>query len=120
MGKRRPKVLDGTTERVQTNCGGLYVTLNKLSEGTIFEVILQLGKTGNCQNVLIEQLALSLSIMLQENIETKDLIAILKRNFVGVSCGNAFNWDGVLYKSCIDITAQRILTELEKPEEKKE
>ena len=113
MAKRRAKILEGTTERVQTNCGGLYVTMNKSKDESLFEVRLQLGKSGNCQCVLIEQLALAFSIMLQDEVEVKEMISRMKKHFVGVSCGNSFNWDGVLYKSCIDLTAQRIVESLE-------
>ena len=41
--KKRPKVLVGTTHRVETGCGHLYITINR-DKDELFEVFAALGK----------------------------------------------------------------------------
>jgi len=44
----RPEVILGTTTKVTTGCGNLYVTINHGQDGEFFEVFTQMGKAGGC------------------------------------------------------------------------
>lgn len=111
--KKRPEVLDGKTSKVKTSCGSFYLTLNR-HEGELFEVIMRLGKSGNCIRSLLESYSVILSCLLQSEIEYKDIAKMIDKHSKGVKCGNPFYHDKVKFESCIDYVAQEILTALNK------
>ena len=117
MTKIRPMILSGKTIKVKTECGGLFITLNH-DEGELFEVRLNMGKSGNCLRALLEMLGICFSIMLQSGIPKEKLIKTLKKNYEGVVCSNPFTYEGKPNSSCMDAIAKLIIKELSN--EKKE
>ena len=111
MTKPRPQVLTGKTIKVKTECGSMFVTLNH-NEGDLFEVRLNLGKSGNCLRALLEMLGICFSIMLQSGIPKEKLIKTLKKNYEGVTCSNPFTYEGKPNSSCMDVIARLIIKEL--------
>jgi ribonucleoside-diphosphate reductase alpha chain len=109
--KTRPESLEGKTLKAKTDCGSFFLTLNKL-DGELFEVRAELGKGGNCVKNLLHLVAVLYSVLLQSDIEKKELTKIIRKHCEGVSCGNAFPIEGVVYKSCVDWMAQQLLKEL--------
>ena len=117
--KKRPDVLSGKTQKIKTQCGNLYLTLNSTPEDGLIETRIELGKSGNCVNTLLKVIAILTSIILQY-LELDDIIKVFKRHLRGVSCGNPFMDKNKKYGSCIDKFAQVMLVDLkeEKEEEK--
>ena len=116
MTKKRPKVLNGKTEKILTGCGNLYITINNDEGGEPCEVRLQIGKSGSCARSLLEVIGIQQSIMLQ-HIDKEVIVADLKKHLRGVSCGQEFRLEDKRYSSCIDKIAQRILVELKEEAE---
>ena len=44
----RPDVVFGSTQRINTGCGSIYVTVNHDESGKPFELFTQIGKAGGC------------------------------------------------------------------------
>src|SRR3990167_3875090 len=118
MTKERPEVLSGKTIRATTNCGYFYLTLNEF-ENELFEVKMELGKSGTCIRTLVHFVGVLFSILLQHGIKKEELEKILKKHLVKINCGEAFTYNGKDYTGCLDWIADKILEEL-KPKEKDE
>jgi len=112
MTKKRPQVLSGKTIKTKSECGALYVTLNK-NDNELFETRFTLGKAGTCQNAMFNTLGVLFSILIQQGIDKEKLIRTLKKHFKGINCGTPFMWDGQKYLSCLDLIGITIAKELE-------
>lgn len=110
MQTKRPEVLEGSTHRVETPCGALYITLNEYN-GKLYEVRLTLGKVGNCARTFLETIAILLSVLLQSNIPREKVKKTLE-NGLDVNCSNVIWKDSIRYSSCIDLICKLILEEL--------
>lgn len=77
----RPKRLPGFTERVQTGCGGLYVTVNRDELG-VFEVFAVLGHVGGCPPAQLEALGRMLSLNLRSGVKLSALV----KQIQGIRC----------------------------------
>jgi len=96
--KPRPEVILGTTTKVTTGCGNLYITINQDTEGTFFEVFTQMGKAGGCAASQLEAVGRLVSLALRGGIDTKVIIEQLK----GIRCPSP-SWDkGKKIFSCAD------------------
>lgn len=73
-------VLYGTTRRIKTPCGNIYVIINKDNNGNIIEVFAKLGKSGGCATCQVDAQARLISIALQEGVNIERLIKQLKGN----------------------------------------
>ena len=84
--ERRPKarqdVIHGSTRKIRTGCGNLYVTVNEDGEGNLFEIFNQIGKAGGCAASQSEAIGRLASLALRSGIEPEDVIRQLK----GISC----------------------------------
>ena len=109
--KKRKEVLAGETIKAVTECGGMYLTLNK-QDDELFEVRMEMGKSGNCVKSLLHVIAVLYSVLLQSDVESEDLIKAIKNHLLGVSCGNHFMLKGRKHPSCLDWVARVILKEL--------
>ena len=106
--ERRPKarqdVIQGTTRKIKTGCGNLYVTVNEDEEGNLFEIFNQIGKAGGCAASQSEAIGRLVSLALRSGIEPEDVIRQLRV----ISCHKP-NWSskGKIH-SCADAIAKAI------------
>ena len=98
--RQRPQSISGTTERVRTGHGNMYVTINFDEGGMPFEVFGNLGKAGGCDSAQLEAISRLVSLALRSGIDPKVVIEQLR----GITCCPA--WDeGVLVRSGPDAVA---------------
>ena len=110
----RPIVLKGTTEKVSTGHGNLYVTMNYDEDGNIMEVISNMGKAGACSNASLEAISRVISIALQYQVPMDEIV----KQLTGITC--CPNWsDGQQIRSPYDGLA-KALSEIDKSESDKQ
>jgi len=100
--KPRPEVIIGTTTKMSTGCGNLYVILNLDEEGNFFEVFTQMGKAGGCAASQLEAVGRLVSLALRGGIDLKIIIEQLK----GIRCPSPSWANGKKIFSCADAIAQ--------------
>ncbi len=71
--RRRPVEIQGTTLKVPTGCGNLYVTINEDKLGA-FEVFAHLGKTGGCASSQSEAVSRLISLALRSGVPVEKII----------------------------------------------
>ena len=98
--QERPRRVQGTTERVHTGHGNMYVTITFQEEGKPFEVFSTLGKAGGCDSAQLEAISRLASLALRSGIGAQDVVEQLK----GITCCPF--WDeGTLVRSGPDAVA---------------
>lgn len=95
--RHRPKVTKGITERVNTGCGYIYVTVNFDDEG-ICEVFSSLGKAGGCASAQLEAICRLISLALRSGIE----ISSITKQLRAIRCPSVAWEQGKLVLSCAD------------------
>lgn len=75
----RPKAVSGTTQRISTGYGNLYVTVNAI-DGDVFEVFLARGSSGGFEQSYLESLGKTLSNALRSGSDPEELA----RDLVGI------------------------------------
>jgi len=71
--RSRPEALRGTTRRVETPLGTLYVTITEDDKGQPFEVFMSLGKAGGALMADVEAMGRLLSLALRSGIPMKEI-----------------------------------------------
>jgi ribonucleoside-diphosphate reductase alpha chain len=117
-GERKPKarqdVIHGSTRKIRTGCGNLYVTVNEDEEGKIFEIFNQIGKAGGCAASQSEAIGRLVSLSFRSGIEPEDIIRQLK----GISCHTpVWHREGKVL-SCSDAVAKAIEWHLQEKEKR--
>jgi ribonucleoside-diphosphate reductase alpha chain len=98
--RKRPKVTTGVTERVNTGCGYIYVTVNSDSRG-ISEVFSTLGKAGGCAAGQLEAISRLTSLALRSGIDIDSIVKQLR----GIRCPSIVWEQGHAILSCSDAIA---------------
>ena len=98
--RNRPKVTRGVTERVNTGCGYIYVTVNFDSRG-ISEVFSTLGKAGGCAAAQLEAISRLTSLALRSGIDIDSIVKHLR----GIRCPSIAWEQGHAILSCGDAIA---------------
>jgi ribonucleoside-diphosphate reductase alpha chain len=84
--ERRPRdrqdVTHGSTRKIRTGCGNLYVTVNEDEQGNLFEIFNQIGKAGGCAASQSEAIGRLVSLAFRSGVEPDIVIRQLK----GISC----------------------------------
>jgi ribonucleoside-diphosphate reductase alpha chain len=112
--RQRPKVTKGITERVNTGCGYLYVTVNFDDHG-ICEVFSSLGKAGGCASAQLEGLCRLISLTLRSGIDTASIVKQIR----AIRCPQVSWEQGKLVLSCADAIGsvlEKYIPEAEKDE----
>ncbi len=98
----RPEVVTGTTTKVATGCGNLYVTINTDETGTPFEVFTQMGKAGGCAASQLEAIGRLVSLAFRSGVDVKVIIEQLR----SIRCPSP-SWErGSRIFSCADAIAR--------------
>lgn len=115
-GERKPKarhdVIHGSTRKIHTGCGNLYVTVNEDQEGHLFEIFNQIGKAGGCAASQSEAIGRLVSLAFRSGIEPEDVVRQLK----GISCHTPVWYRGGKILSCSDAVAKAIEWHLQEKE----
>jgi ribonucleoside-diphosphate reductase alpha chain len=100
----RPEVIIGTTTKVATGCGNLYVTINVDEEGRPFELFTQMGKAGGCAGSQLEAIGRLVSLGFRSGVEVRSIIEQLRN----IRCPSP-SWEkGQRIFSCADAIARVI------------
>lgn len=104
----RPEVITGTTTKVATGCGNLYVTINIDEQGRPFELFTQMGKAGGCAASQLEAIGRLVSLAFRSGIDVKTIIEQLRN----IRCPSP-SWErGQRIFSCADAIARVIEKQL--------
>ncbi len=101
--RSRPEVTHGITQRLETGCGHMYVTINTDDQGAC-EVFVQMGKVGGCASAQLEAIARLSSLALRSDVKLEAIIRQLK----GIRCQSPMWNKGKMITSCGDALGQAL------------
>jgi ribonucleoside-diphosphate reductase alpha chain len=98
----RPEVVTGTTTKVSTGCGNLYVTINTDGLNRPFEVFTQMGKAGGCAASQLEAIGRLVSLAFRSGVDVK----VITEQLRSIRCPSP-SWEkGSRIFSCADAIAR--------------
>jgi len=102
--RARQDIMHGSTRKIHTGCGSLYVTVNVDGGGNLFEIFNQIGKAGGCAASQSEAIGRLVSLAFRSGIDPEDIIRQLK----GISCHVPVWYREGKILSCADAIAKAI------------
>src|SRR5256885_12675476 len=76
--RSRPDLLTGTTRRIETPLGTMYVTITEDDKGQPFEMFISLGKAGGALMADVEAIGRLISLALRSGIPIKEIYRQLR------------------------------------------
>ena len=109
--RERPLITTGMTQKIETGCGHLYITINSDEKGAC-EIFTQMGKVGGCASAQLEAIARLTSLLLRSNVK----VSAIARQLKGIRCPSPMWNNGEIVTSCADSIAKslEVFLELEK------
>ncbi|HHE38168.1 MAG TPA: adenosylcobalamin-dependent ribonucleoside-diphosphate reductase, partial [Candidatus Cloacimonetes bacterium] len=101
--RERPDITTGITQKIETGCGHLYITINSDEKGPC-EVFTQMGKVGGCASAQLEAIARLTSLCLRSNVKLESIIRQLR----GIRCPSPMWHKGKIITSCSDGVSQAL------------
>lgn len=105
----RPLVVVGTTEKIPTGLGDMYITINEDQEG-MNEIFVRVGKSGGEAAAMNEALGRLISIALRSRVEP----SIIAKHLKGIRGSNPVWQNGELVLSCPDAIGKAIARYVER------
>ena len=119
--EERPEVTDGTTIKVDTGCGKIYLTLNVDDEGNPIETFINNGSDGGC-NIMYQGLSRMISLALRSGVPVEEVIDQLQSVNSCSSClykmGKGEKVDGASCPDIIGKSLKNITDKIDKSEYK--
>lgn len=76
--RKRPEVMQGTTYKINTAYGNMYITINNDEKGHPYEIFTTLGKTGGFFSAKTEAISRLISLSLRSGVAIEEIIDQLK------------------------------------------
>jgi ribonucleoside-diphosphate reductase alpha chain len=75
--RKRPDVMRGFTQKVETGLGAMYLTVNEV-DGQPFEVFATIGKSGHSITAKAEAIGRLVSLALRSGVDVRDVVSQIK------------------------------------------
>ena len=75
--RKRPDIVQGFTQKVQTGLGAMYLTVNEV-DGAPFEVFATIGKSGRSITAKAEAIGRLVSLALRSGVSVRDIVTQIK------------------------------------------
>ena len=75
--RKRPDIVQGFTQKVQTGLGDMYLTVNEV-DGQPFEVFATIGKSGRSITAKAEAIGRLVSLALRSGVAVRDIVSQIK------------------------------------------
>ena len=101
--RERPEVLNGSTYKMQTGCGSLYVTINEDTAG-FCELFTTIGKAGGCAEAQCQAIGRMVSLAWRSGVQPEKVA----RQLMDISCHSPRGLGEKKILSCADAVARAI------------